>query len=124
MSSPRSSAVEERLARWAEKNPASPVRAVVDYATTLGYAVVAPDGDAKYLRLVLDAPGGRGTTLYVDSFGLTAAAASTKERAAVIPGAVVRARDVRLPFDAADPMAVLDSFRGSTTDGRQVAVPA
>ena len=65
MASPRPSAVEERLALWAQKNPASPVRAVVDYATTLGYAVVAPDGDAKYLRLVLDATGGRGTTLYV-----------------------------------------------------------
>jgi hypothetical protein len=115
MSSARSSAVEERLALWARKNPASPVRAVVDHAVITGYTVLAPDGDAKYLRLVLAAPTGRGATLYVDNFGLTAAGAATQDLAASLPGAVVRGKDVRLPFDAADPMAVLDSFRIGVT---------
>jgi hypothetical protein len=117
MSLLHSSAVEERLARWARTNPASPVRAVVDYAADLGYAVVAPDGDGKYLRLLLDTPGGQGTTLTVDNFGLTAAGAALTELAAAMAGAVVRGEDVRLPFDAADPMAVLDSFRRSITGG-------
>jgi hypothetical protein len=124
MSSARPSAVEERLARWAQNNPASPVGAVVDHAVQLGYVVLAPEGDAKYLRLVLDAPAGRGATLYVDNFGLTAASASTRELTAAMPGAVVRARDVRLPFDATDPMAVLDSFRRGVTGGPAGPPPA
>src|SRR3954469_22856424 len=110
MSSPHPSAVEELLTQWLSRHPGSPVRNVVDRAVDLGFAVVAPDGAAKYLRLVLDTPGTRRLTLYVDASGLTAAGAAVKELAASLPGAVVRSRDVRLPFDSADPYTVLETF--------------
>src|SRR4051812_25731015 len=110
MSSPHPSAVEELLTQWLSRHPGSPVRDVVDRAIDLGFAVVAPDGAAKYLRLVLDTPGARPVTLYVDASGLTAAGAAVKELAASLPGAVVRSRDVRLPFDSADPYTVLETF--------------
>src|SRR4051794_22165341 len=109
MSSPRPSAVEELLASWVKRNPASPVRAVVDRAIDLGFAVVAPDDAAKYLRLVLD-PGHRAVTLDVDGAGVTGAGAAVQEAAASFSGAVVRSKDVRLPFDSTDPFAVLQAF--------------
>jgi len=115
MSSPHSSAVEELLQRWLSRNPDSPVESVVQRAVDLGFAVVPPGGSgtAKYLRLVLDAPTGRGATLYVDAVRLTAAGTGVRELAAALPGAVVRQRDVQLPFDDVDPFAALQDVRRS-----------
>src|SRR4051812_3493086 len=104
MSSPPPSAVEELLARWEQRNPASPVRAVVERAEALGFTPVLPSGPRapKYLELVLD-----DTTLHVDALRLTAAEAGVRELAAGLLGAVVTATDVQLPFSATDPFAAL-----------------
>ena len=124
MSSPRPSAVEELLARWLQRNPTSPVEAVVQRAVDLGFAVVLPDtkGAPTYLRLVLDPPAGKPVTLYVNALRLTAGGAAVRDVAAALPGAVAGSRDVQLPFDAVDPLAALDTVRRSVV-GEPVTAP-
>ncbi|MQA36034.1 hypothetical protein, partial [Modestobacter roseus] len=108
------SAIEQMLQRWEAKNPGTPVRPVVQQAVDLGFVVAEPTSSARYLRLVLDAPGG-SVTLYADAQRLTAAGAGLRDLAGSLPGAVVRPRDVQFPFDAADPGEVLEGFRAAAT---------
>ena len=125
MSSPHPAAVAALLTLWESRSPGTPVRAVVDRAAQLGFAATPPGGTgtADYLRLVLNPSTGRPVTLYVNATRLTAGGAAVRDIAAALPGAVVRSRDVQLPFDSADPFAVLETFHRVAT-GEPIAAPA
>ena len=112
MSSPHSSTVEELLARWESKDPGTPVRPVVRQAVDLGFAVVPPGrfSVGRSLRLEYHPRRGPSVTLHVDSAGLTAVSDDARELAAAVPGAVVRRKDVQLPFATVDPSAVLTTL--------------
>ncbi|MEU2349888.1 DUF1524 domain-containing protein [Modestobacter sp. NPDC049651] len=114
------SPVEELLARWVKRNPASPVRAVVQRAESLGFTPVLPSGERrpKHLDLVLG-----DTILQVTPLELAVAAPGVREVAAGLPGAVPTDDDVRLPFAATDPFAALQAVHRATTGTPDVTWP-
>ncbi|MCW2697197.1 MAG: Excalibur calcium-binding protein, partial [Modestobacter sp.] len=124
MSSLDQPAVEALLTQWESRHPGTPVRAVVDRATELGFVPTPPGGygTADYLRLIFTEQSQRAVTLYVNGLRLTAAGSAARKVAATLPGAVVKSRDVQLPFTAANPFAALDTFRRVAT-GKLVAPP-
>src|SRR4051794_3451181 len=85
------SPVEELLDRWVKRNPASPVRAVVQRAEALGFRPALPGGRRpQHLELVLG-----DTTLHVTPLQLTVADPGVRGLAAGLPGAVATADDVQ-----------------------------
>lgn len=120
MSAGSESAIEQLLQRWESKNPGTPVRPVVERAVDLGFTV-APSGgwrSGRNLRLAYEPRSGQAVTLHVDALQLTAAGADVRGKAAAVPGAVVRRKDVQFPFDAVDPAKVLGVFSGATAEKR------
>ena len=123
MSSQHSSAVEELLARWESRNPGTPVRPVVQHAVDLGFTVEPTGGwgSARQLRLVFEPGSGPAVTLHADALQLAAIGADVRDKAASMAGAVVRRKEVQFPFDAVDPVEVLDVFSGTTAAKAQVS---
>src|SRR4051794_19046327 len=123
MSSPHQSAIEELLSSWEAKNPGTRVRPVVQQAVDLGFTVGPPAGwgPTRHLRLEYEPRSGSAVSLHVDARRLTAVGAAVRDRAAAVPGAVVRRKDVQFPFDAVDPAEVFGFLSGAAVEKRQIS---
>jgi hypothetical protein len=123
MSSSHQSAIEELLSSWEAKNPGTPVRSVVEQAVDLGFIVGPPAGwgPTRHLELTYEPQSGSAVSLHVDARRLIAVGAAVRDRAAGVPGAVVRRKDVQFPFDAVDPAEVVDFLAGATAEKRRSA---
>jgi Protein of unknown function (DUF1524)/Excalibur calcium-binding domain len=94
------------------KKPGTPARAIAQRAADLGYELVPParGSAATYLRLLRKAPAGRPVTLYLEAAKLASVSPDQRTFAESVAGAVPGPKEVRFPFDSADPFAVLAGF--------------
>ena len=91
-------AVAAIFAHHESKSGHTLMRQTAERAQQLGYRLIPPggSGQAKYLRLVLDAqPPGIPVTLYLEGNRLIANGKRVRPFAASLPGAVVTNRDAQ-----------------------------